>query len=133
MAVCCPTPCCWLGWPLPSDTLMGWQVGGNEWATWHHHLSLPHLGATRSPHLGGVSFQLFRAYYKLFFGHFSRHVLAFSTAFLPASPHPPTHPLMIPLVFIKTLSIFPFALPVHRRSRIIFLLLLLLVRILKII
>lgn len=132
MAVCCPTPSCWLGWPLPSDTLMWWQVGGNEWATWHHP-SLPHSGATRSPHLGGVSFQLFRPYYKLFFGQFSRHVLAFSTGFLPTSPHPPPHPLMIPLVFIKSLSIFPSALPVHRRSRIFFLLLLLLVRIFKII
>lgn len=118
-----------VGWGGP------WPVthwcGGNEWATWHQP-SLPHLRATRSPHLGGVSFQLFRPYYKLFFGHFSRHVLAFSTGFLPTSPHPLPHPLMIPLVFIKSLSIFPFALPVHRRSRIFFLLLLL-VQIFKII
>ena len=96
---CPPDGCCSVTTP------MGQQVGGSEQAMWPHP-SPPLSGATRSPRLGGVWFQLFRPYYKLFFGHFARHVLAFSAGLLPTSPHPPPHPLIIPLGFYKFFSFF---------------------------
>lgn len=48
------------------------------------------FGTPGRPRLGGISCQLFRPYYELLLGHFSRHVLIFRkifTNFLPPSLH----------------------------------------------
>lgn len=121
LAVCCPAPSCWLerGGGGAAQGHTDGAVGGWRRMAKCNHPSLPHSGATRSSCLGGISFQLFRPYYKLFFGHFARHVLVFSIRFLPTSPHLPYTPFNDSLGFYKQFSsFFPPALPAHLRSRI---------------